>query len=258
MLDIHTTAVVHPNAELDSDVVIGPYCVIGSEVHIGAGTRLGAHVVVEGNTTIGRDNTILHGAVLGGPPQDLKFRGETTFLRIGNSNTIREYATLNLACIAGETTSVGDRCLLMAYVHIAHNCRIGNDVILANAVNLAGHVDVQDHVIIGGLTPVHQFVRIGRHAIVGGGSRVPKDVPPFVCAAGNPLRLSGLNTVGLERRGFDDERRARLKQAYRILFRSELTVAKALDRLRAEFGSDDDDVQTLVEFFETSQRGVER
>ena len=257
MLDIHTTAVVHPKAELDSDVVIGPYSVIGADVRIEAGTRLGAHVVVEGHTTIGRDNTILHGAVLGAPPQDLKFRGETTFLRIGNGNTIREFATLNLATIAGETTSVGDRCLLMAYVHIAHNCRIGNDVILANAVNLAGHVDVQDHAIVGGLTPVHQFVRIGRHAIVGGGSRVPKDVPPFVTAAGNPLRLAGLNTVGLERRGFDDARLARLKQAYRILFRSGLTVAKALERLQAEFGSDDD-VQTLVEFFETSQRGVER
>jgi UDP-N-acetylglucosamine acyltransferase len=257
MLDIHATAVVDPRAELDSDVTVGPYTVIGADVRIAAGTRIGAHAVIEGHTSIGRGNTILHGAVLGAPPQDLKFRGEKTFLRVGDGNTIREYATLNLACIEGETTEVGDRCLLMAYVHIAHNCRIGNDVILANSVNLAGHVEVQDHAIIGGVTPVHQFVRIGRHAIIGGGSRVPKDVPPFVCAAGNPLRLAGLNTVGLERRGFDPERRARLKQAYRILFRSATTVAVALDRLRAEFGADDD-VRTLVEFFESSQRGVER
>jgi len=257
MLDIHATSVVHPRSELDADVVIGPYSVIGADVRIEAGTRIGAHVVIDGHTSIGRDNTILHGAVLGAPPQDLKFRGETTYLRVGNGNTIREFATLNLATIEGETTSVGDRCLLMAYVHIAHNCRIGNDVILANAVNLAGHVEVQDHAIIGGLTPVHQFARIGRHAIVGGGSRVPKDVPPFVCAAGSPLRLAGLNTVGLERRGFDETRRANLKRAYRILFRSQLTVAAALERLRAEFGADDD-VATLVQFFETSQRGVER
>jgi UDP-N-acetylglucosamine acyltransferase len=257
MLDIHATAVVDPRAELDSDVTVGPYTVIGGDVRIAAGTRIGAHAVIEGHTSIGRNNTILHGAVLGAPPQDLKFRGEKTFLRVGDGNTIREYATLNLACIEGETTEVGDRCLLMAYVHIAHNCRIGNDVILANSVNLAGHVEVQDHAIIGGVTPVHQFVRVGRHVIIGGGSRVPKDVPPFVCAAGNPLRLAGLNTVGLERRGFDPERRARLKQAYRILFRSETTVAVALDRLRAEFGADDD-IRTLIEFFESSQRGVER
>lgn len=257
MLDIHATAIVHPSAELATDVVVGPYCVIGADVRIDSGTRLGAHVVIDGHTTIGRDNTILHGAVLGAPPQDLKFRGETTFLRIGNGNTIREYATLNLATIAGETTLVGDRCLVMAYVHVAHNCRIGNDVILANAVNLAGHVEVQDHAIIGGVTPVHQFVRIGRHAIVGGGSRVPKDVPPFVRAAGNPLRLAGLNSVGLERRGFDATRCANLKRAYRILFRSETTIAAALERLRSEFAADDD-VATLVQFFETSQRGVER
>jgi UDP-N-acetylglucosamine acyltransferase len=257
MLDIHATAVVDPRAELDSDVTVGPYTVVGADVRIAAGTRIGAHAVIEGHTSIGRNNTILHGAVLGAPPQDLKYRGEKTFLRVGDDNIIREYATLNLACIEGETTEVGDRCLLMAYVHIAHNCRIGNDVILANSVNLAGHVEVQDHAIIGGVTPVHQFVRIGRHSIIGGGSRVPKDVPPFVCAAGNPLRVAGLNTVGLERRGFDSERRARLKQAYRILFRSEATVTAALDRLRAEFGADDD-VRTLVEFFESTQRGVER
>ncbi len=257
MLDIHATAVVHPRAELDTDVVVGPYCVIGADVRIEAGTRIGSHVVIEGHTSIGRDNNLLHGAVLGAPPQDLKFRGETTYLRLGNGNTIREYATLNLATIEGETTSIGDRCLVMAYVHVAHNCRIGNDVVLANAVNLAGHVEVQDHVIIGGLTAVHQFARIGTQAIVGGGCRVAKDVPPFVCAAGNPLRLAGLNTIGLERRGFDETRRANLKRAYRILFRSQLTVAAALERLRAEFGADDD-VRTLVQFFETSQRGVER
>ena len=256
MLDIHTTAVVNPRAELGEDVTLGPYSVVGPDVVVGAGTRIGAHVVLEGRTTVGRGNRILHGAVLGGPPQDLKYRGETTYLRVGDSNTIREYATLNLACIEGEATRVGDGCLLMAYVHVAHNCQIGSGVIMANAVNLAGHVEIHDHASIGGMTPVHQFVRIGAYAFVGGGSRVVKDVPPFVKAAGNPLELAGINSVGLERHGFDDDRRLLLKRAYRILFRSGLNVSQALGRLRDELG-DDDDVQTLVRFVEQSERGLQ-
>jgi UDP-N-acetylglucosamine acyltransferase len=256
MLDIHATAVVHPKAELGRDVTIGPYSVVGPDVTIGDGTWIGAHAILEGRTTIGRRNRIFHGAALGGIPQDLKYRGETTYLRVGDENAIREYATLHLACIAGESTVVGDRCLLMAYVHVAHNCRVGNGVILANAVNLAGHVEVHDHAIIGGVTPVHQFVRIGTHAFVGGGSRVPKDVAPFVKAAGNPLALAGINSVGLERHGFDAARRAALKRAYRILFRSGLNVTQALARLAAEFDAADEDVQTLIRFVETSDRGI--
>ena len=256
MLDIHSTAVVHPKAELGSDVVVGPYSVIGPGVSVGEGTWIGAHAVLEGNTTIGRGNRIFHGAALGGVPQDLKYRGEKTWLRVGDSNTIREYATLNMACIEGEATEVGNGCLLMAYVHVAHNCKIGSRVILANAVNLAGHVRVDDHASIGGLTPVHQFVRIGSFAFVGGGSRVPKDVAPFVRAAGNPLRIVGLNSVGLERHGFDEDRRLVLKRAYRIVFRSGLNVTQAVEKLRSDFGADDD-VRTLLEFIETSERGIE-
>ena len=255
MLDIHPTAVVHSRAELDADVAVGPYAVIGPDVHVGAGTWIGAHVVLEGRTHIGRRNRIFHGAVIGAVPQDLKFRDEATFLRIGDDNTVREYATIHLACIEGEATVVGDRCLLMAYSHVAHNCRIGNGVILANSVNLAGHVEVHDHAIVGGVTPVHQFVRIGAHSIIGGGFRVPKDVPPYVRAGGYPLRVVGLNTVGLERHGFDEERRQVLKRAYRILFRDGLNVSQALQQLRATFGADDD-VRTLVEFIETSERGI--
>jgi len=257
MLDIHATAVVHPKAELGADVVVGPYSVIGPDVVIGDETWIGAHAVIEGHTTIGRRNRIFHGAVLGAAPQDLKYRDETTFLRVGDGNTIREYATLHLACIEGETTAVGDRCLIMAYAHVAHNCRLGNGVILANSVNLAGHVEVHDFATIGGVTPVHQFVRIGAYSFIGGGSRVPKDVAPFVKAAGNPLALAGINSIGLERHGFDEERRATLKRAYRILFRSDLNVTQAVERLRQEFEPSDEDIQTLVRFVEGSERGIQ-
>lgn len=257
MLDIHQTAVVDRRAQLDDDITIGPYAIIGPDVKIGAGTRIGAHVVIDGRTSLGRDNHVHPGAVLGGPPQDLKYRGEPTYLRIGNGNTIRECATLNLACIEGESTLVGDGCLLMAYVHVAHNCRLGNNIILANAVNLAGHVEVHDFASIGGLTPVHQFVRIGAYAFVGGGSRVAKDVAPYIKAAGNPLELAGVNVVGLERRGFDEDRRALIKRAYRILFRSELNVSQALARLQSEFDPHDEDLQTLIRFVQQSERGVQ-
>ncbi len=257
MLDIHATAIVHPHAQLGQDVTVGPYSIVGPDVVVGDGTWIGAHVVLEGRTTLGKRNRIFHGAALGGAPQDLKFRGETTFLRIGDDNTIREYATLNLACIDGESTLVGDGCLLMAYVHIAHNCHVGSGVILANAVNLAGHVEVQNFATIGGITPVHQFARIGTYAFIGGGSRVPKDVPPYVKAAGNPLELAGINSIGLERHGFDEDRRATLKRAYRILFRSGLNVSQGLSRLKAECDPHDEDLQILIRFVETSERGIE-
>lgn len=255
MLDIHSTAVVHPEAQIDEEVVIGPYSVIGPRVTIGSGTWIGAHAVIEGNTTIGRGNRIFHGAALGGVPQDLKYRGELTFLRIGDNNTIREYATINLACIEGEATIVENDVLVMAYAHVAHNCVLHSNVILANSVNLAGHVEVYEGAIIGGVTPVHQFVRIGEYSIVGGGCRVPKDVPPYTRAAGHPLRLVGLNTVGLERNGFDADRRAALKRAYRILFRSSLNMSQAIERVRSEFAADDD-VRTLVDFVAQSERGI--
>ena len=255
MLDIHPTAVVHRDAEIADDVVVGPYAVIGPQVCIGRGSWIGAHAVLEGRTTLGRNNRVFHGAVIGAVPQDLKYRGEPTAVVIGDGNTIREYATIHLACIEGETTSLGKGNLIMAYAHVAHNCRIGSGAILANSVNLAGHVEVQDHAIIGGVVPVHQFVRIGCHAIIGGGFRVAKDVPPFMRAGGYPLRIVGLNVVGLERHGFDEERRAVLKRAYRIVFRSRLNVSQALERLRLEFGADDD-VRTLIDFIAASERGI--
>jgi UDP-N-acetylglucosamine acyltransferase len=256
-LTIHSTAIVDPRARLGHDVTIGPYSVIGPEVEIGDGTWVGAHAVIEGRTTLCCNNRVFHGAVLGAEPQDLKFRGESVALRVGDNNTIREYATLHLACGAGTATIIGSGCLLMAYVHIAHNCHIHDHVILANAVNLAGHVEVFDWASIGGVTPVHQFVRVGAHAFIGGGSRVAKDVAPFLKCAGNPMALAGINSVGLERRGFDEERRTRIKRAYRVLFRSGLNVSQALERLRSDFDADDADVTTLIRFVENSERGIQ-
>jgi len=253
--EIHPTAVVHPWARVGEGVKIGPYTVIGQDVEIGAGCKIGTNVLIEGSTRIGRGNTFFHGASVGTAPQDLKYEGEVTRLEVGDNNTFREFVTVNTATQPGEVTRIGNGCLLMAYSHVAHNCVIGNEVILANSVNLAGHVLVDDFAIIGGVTPVHQFVRIGKYAFVGGGSRVERDVPPFIKAAGNPLQVYGINAVGLERRGFDADRRAHIKKLYRLLYRSNLNVSQVLERISAgEFS--DDESQILVEFLEASERGI--
>jgi len=257
MSQIHPTAVVDPKARLAADVTVGPHCVVSGEAEIGPGTVLGAGVVVEGPLRIGKNCKLGHHAVVGGLPQDLKYRGARSLVEIGDSNTIREFVTINRATDEGDKTVVGNNNLLMAYVHLAHNCVIGNNVILANAVNLAGHVTIDDFASLGGLTPVHQFVRIGRYAFIGGGSRVAKDVPPFVRAAGNPLRIAGLNSVGLVRRGFSPEVRLELKRLYRLFFRSGLNTSQALARIEAEL-SGIPEVKEFVQFVRSSQRGVER
>jgi UDP-N-acetylglucosamine acyltransferase len=252
---IDSTALIAPGAQLGDDVVVGPYAVIGANVTVGDRTVIGPHVVLEGWTQIGQDSKIHVGAVIGSDPQDLKFTGGRSWVRIGDRNTIREYVTIHRATSEGEETVVGDDNLLMAYVHVAHNCVIGNHVILANAVQLAGHVVVEDHAIIGGMTPVHQFVRIGAHAFVGGGSRVPQDIPPFVRCAGNPLRVAGLNSVGLTRRGFPPAVVAELKRAYRIIYRSDLNVTQAVDKVRTEL-EPYAEVSAFVKFIEASERGI--
>jgi UDP-N-acetylglucosamine acyltransferase len=254
---VHPTAIVERGAELGSGVVVGPFAYIGPRVVIGEGTRIGLHAIIEGRTTIGARCQIHHGAAIGNIPQDLKFRGVPTYVTIGQETTVREYATIHAATEEGETTVVGERVFLMAYTHIAHNCRIGSHVILANGVNLAGHVRVDDYAILGGLTPVHQFVSIGTHAFVGGGSRVPQDVPPYVKAAGNPLRACGLNSVGMERRGITADVRLELKRAYRILYRSQLNVSQALDRILRELRPYPE-VHEFVEFVRSSERGIVR
>jgi UDP-N-acetylglucosamine acyltransferase len=252
---IHATAVVDDRAEIGEAVEIGPYAVIGPDVRIGDGTRISAHVVIERDTHIGRDCRVHPGAVLGGDPQDLKFGGEHALLVIGDRTVIRECATLNRGTAARGRTAIGSDCMIMSYAHVAHDCILGDHVIISNAVNMGGHCDLGDWVIVGGLTAIHQFVQIGAHAFVGGSSAVRKDVPPFVKAAGDPLRLFGLNTVGLQRRGFTDEERALLRRAYRLLFRSKYNLTDALIAARAEL-TGSVQVERLLAFIEGSERGV--
>lgn len=255
--DIHPTAVVDPGARLGHNVVIGPHSVIGPHVEIGPDCRIGSGVLIDGHTSIGRNNQIHHGAAIGGAPQDLKYRGEESWVEIGDDNVIREYVTIHLATGEGEKTRVGDGNMLMAYVHIAHNCHINNRTILANAVNLAGHVEIEEWAIVGGMTPVHQFVRIGRHAFVGGGSRLPQDVPPFFKVAGNPVEVAGINAVGLKRRGFDDEEIQNIKKAYRLLYRSGLNTSQALERIATDCQLTRS-IEDLMAFIRRSERGIVR
>jgi UDP-N-acetylglucosamine acyltransferase len=252
---IHRTALIEPTAELGPDVAVGPYAIIGPRVTVGDHTQIAAHAVLERNTRVGRGVKIGYGTVIGNDPQDLKYKGEETWVQIGDGTIIREYCTINRGTTATGKTSVGQRCFIMTYVHIAHDCAIGSDVILANGIQMAGHVTVEDRAIISGLVPIHQFVRIGTYAFVGGGSRVNQDVPPYTKAVGNPVHLYGLNSVGLQRAGFAPEVKLALKRAYRLLFNSDLTVSQGIARARAELPSAPE-VEKFLSFIEASQRGV--
>jgi UDP-N-acetylglucosamine acyltransferase len=252
---VHATAIIDPGATLGADVEIGPFAVIGPGVQVADGCRIGPHVVLERDTRLGRDCRIHAGAVLGGDPQDLKYGGESAPLIIGDRTVIREYVTVNRGTEARGRTEIGADCLLMAYSHVAHDCVLGNHVILANSVNMGGHCELGDWVIVGGVTAIHQFVQVGAHAFVGGSSAVRKDVPPFVKAAGDPLRLFGLNTVGLQRRGFTDDERAALRRAYRLLFQSKNNLRESLRLARTELAGTTH-VEQLLAFIERSERGV--
>jgi UDP-N-acetylglucosamine acyltransferase len=252
---IHRTALVDPTAELGSDVSVGPYCVIGPRVTVAERCTIAAHAVLERNTRVGEGVKIGYGSVLGNDPQDLKYKGEETWVEIGAGTIIREYCTINRGSSATGKTTVGERCFLMTYVHIAHDCVVGNDVIIANSVQMAGHVTVHDRAIISGLVPIHQFVRIGTYAFVGGGSRVNQDVPPYTKAAGNPVHLYGLNSVGLQRAGFAPDVKLALKRAYRLVFNSDLTVSQGVARARVELPQVSE-VELFLRFIEASQRGV--
>jgi len=252
---IHSTAIVDPTAEIGTGVTIGPYSIVGPGVTIGPGTKIGPDVLIERDTVLGESCAIHKGAVLGTDPQDLKYAGEPTRLIVGDRTVIREYATLNRGTTALGYTQVGSDCLLMAYSHVAHDCQLGDHVILSNAVNMGGHVSIGDWAIVGGLTPIHQFVRIGPHAFVGGASRVAKDIPPYVKAAGSPVQLYGLNSVGLQRRGFSDDVRRELKRAYRLFFGSTYNTSQALARAREEL-RDLPEIEVFLSFFEASERGV--
>ena len=252
---IHRTALIDPTAELGPDVAVGPYAIIGPRVTVGDHTQIAAHVVLERTTRVGRGVKIGYGTVIGNDPQDLKYKGEETWVQIGDGTIIREYCTINRGTTATGKTSIGQRCFIMTYVHIAHDCVVGSDVTLANGIQMAGHVTIEDRAIVSGLVPIHQFVRIGTYAFVGGGSRVNQDVPPFTKAVGNPVHLYGLNSVGLQRAGFSPEVKLALKRAYRLLFNSELTVSQGIARARAELPQMPE-VEKFLAFIEASQRGV--
>lgn len=254
--EIHPTALIHPRAKLGRGVIVGPYSIIGPDVSVGDQTEIGSNVVLENRVNIGRRNRIFHGAVIGTAPQDLKYDGADSLVDIGDDNIIREYVTINIATEEQTVTRVGDRCLLMAYAHVAHDSRLGNDVIMANSVNLAGHVQIDDYAIIGGMCAVHQFVCIGAHAFVGGLSRISKDVPPFVKVAGIPPIPAGINSIGLERRGFDEEQIARAKHAYRLLYRRGLRREEALEQILD--GGRDPVAEVFREFFSRAHRGIVR
>jgi len=255
---IHPSAVVDPLARIAADVLIGPYSVIGSGVEIDSGCWVGAHVVIDGATRIGRGNRISPFACLGGAPQDKKYAGENTRLEIGDHNTIREYVTINRGTLQDQgVTRVGDSNWIMAYVHIAHDCRLGNHTVLANNTTLAGHVQIGDHATLGGATLVHQFCHIGAHAFTAYGARINKDVPPFVMVGEGRARPRGLNVEGLKRRGFSQPRIRSLKEAYRALYRSDLSLAQALQRLQ-ELERDSDDVMELRAFVASRHRSIVR
>ncbi|WP_019499119.1 acyl-ACP--UDP-N-acetylglucosamine O-acyltransferase [Pseudanabaena sp. PCC 6802] len=228
---IHPTAIVHPGAEVHPTVQIGAYSVIGEKVKIGAHTVVGAHVVIDGWTEIGDRNHIFPGAAIGLEPQDLKYNGAASLVKIGNNNRIREYVTINRATGDGEVTSIGSSNLLMAYVHVAHNCAIADNVIITNSVALAGHIVIESGARIGGIVGIHQFVHVGQMAMIGGMSRIERDVPPFMVVEGNPSRVRAINRIGLERAGLEPEDLQLIKQAYRILYRQDFTLPEALEKL---------------------------
>jgi UDP-N-acetylglucosamine acyltransferase len=252
---IHPTAIIDPGANIGSNVSVGAFAVIEKDVTIGDDCMLGHHAVIASGTTLGRGVKVFSGAIIGNPPQDLKYAGEDTKVEIGDMTVIRECVTVNRGTTATYKTVIGPNCLLMAYCHVAHDCVIGSNVILANSVNLAGHVTIQDYVIIGGLTGVHQFVTLGTHAMIGALFRVSKDVPPYVLAGGQPLSYEGLNLIGLRRRGFSPNTIQSIADAYQILYRSKLNVSQALQKLTGMDGKIDE-VEKIIAFIQNSKRGI--
>lgn len=257
MADIDSKAVVHPDARIGEGVRIGPFCTVGPQVKLGKGTELKSHVVVDGNTEIGEECVIWPFASVGTQSQDLKYAGGSPGVRIGNRTTLREYATVNAATADGDWTVVGTECHIMAYSHVAHDCVVGDGVIMANAATLAGHVVVEDQAIIGGLSGVHQFVTVGKLSITGGCSKVVQDIPPFMTADGNPLKIRGINKIGLERHGAPPETIKALRTVYRLLYREKLGVKEMIAHSR-ESVPRLPEVEHLEAFVEKSERGITR
>jgi len=254
MRKIHPTAIISETVELGENIEVGPYTIIEGNAKIGNGCQIGPYVHIQGYTEIGEKTRIFTGAVIGSIPQDLKYKGEITYLKIGKNNTIREFVTINPGTSKGEETVIGDNNLLMAYCHIAHNCVIGNNVIIANYGGLAGHVIIEDYVIIGGFVGIHQFCRIGKHAIIGGCSKVTMDIIPYIAADGHPARPYGLNIVGLKRRNFSKEKIELLNEAYKIIFKSGLNTTDALKKL--EEINNCEEIKDIIKFIKSSERGI--
>lgn len=255
-MEIHPTAIVAGGARLEKGIVVGPYTIIGENVTLRQGTWVGSHVVIEGEVEVGEACRIFHHVIIGTPPQHLTYRSEGTRVKIGDHTVIREFATVHRGTVeGGGITVVGSRNYIMAYAHIAHDCRLGNDVVLSSQAALAGHVVVGEHVVIGGMSGVHQFVRIGEYAFVGACSAILQDIPPYVKVQGNRAKPYGLNTVGLKRYGFSEESLRKLKQAYRIIFLSELNTSQALAKVENEL-LPCPEVERLLEFIKSSDRGI--
>jgi UDP-N-acetylglucosamine acyltransferase len=257
MTHVHSTAVVHPKAQIGDSCEIGPYCVIGEHVVLGPACRLHSHVVIDGHTALGRENEIFPFASIGLKSQDLKWKGGVTHTQIGDRNTFRESVTVHSATGDGQTTVVGSDNHIMAYCHLAHNVRIGDHVIMSNVGTLAGHVMVDDYAVIGGVVAIHQFCRIGRMSMIGGCSKVVQDVPPFMLADGNPAKTRTINKVGLDRRGVSEEAQTALKQAYKILFREGLTTSNALEEIEKKWSALPE-IQHLMQFSRSSERGLSK
>ncbi len=255
---IHPTAIVDKKAEVDSSVEVGPYAVIGPHVTIGAGTTIGPHAVIDPYVSIGADCKIFQHTCIGAVPQSLKFRGEKSFVKIGRGSLIREFVTIHRGTeFGGGVTEIGEENFLMNYTHVAHDCKIGRQVVFANNATLAGHITIGDYATVGGLSAIHQFVRVGDYAFIGGKSAVVKDIPPFVISSGDRARLHGLNSVGLKRRGFSKETLTLLKKTYRIIFRIGLTMHEAVERVKAEVDQIPE-VVAFINFIQSSERGITR
>jgi UDP-N-acetylglucosamine acyltransferase len=255
---IHQSAIIDSSAIIAEDAEIGPYAIIGKNVQIGSGTKVGAHAVIGDWTTIGKNNQIFHQSSVGAVPQDLKYRGEETWTRIGDSNIVREFATIHRGTVTGiSETVIGNNNLFMAYSHVAHDCRIGNGVVMANVATLAGHVIIEDNVILGGLVAVHQFTTIGAYAMIGGGTMVGLDVIPYAIATNDKreAKLRGLNLIGLKRRGFSEEAITNIKKAYKTLFMAKLKLPEAIAQIKSEI-TGSAEIDYLIAFIERSQRGI--
>ena len=257
MINIHKSAIIHKKAQIEEGVTIGPFCNIEKDVIIKSGTIIHSYVSVLEGSVIGKNNKIHSGTVIGGEPQDLKYNGEKTKLIIGDNNIIREHCTLNKGTDFSDKTIIGSDCLLMAYVHVAHDCIVGDKVILANGVQLGGHSEIGYHATVGGVTPVHQFCKVGMHSFIGGGRVVLQDVPPYILATGEPIQYSGINSVGLRRRNFNQETRSLIKKVYSLIYRSKLNTMQAIDEIKEKFNDKKSvEINNIIDFIEKSERGI--